>query len=93
MHEQALLRDLVRKVDEVATAEGLRQVTRIRLWAGALSHVSASAIGPMWADVARGTRADGAELVVEDSQDLDDPRAGEIVLTAVEGVGDPAAGS
>jgi hydrogenase nickel incorporation protein HypA/HybF len=80
MHEERLIADLVAKVEELARAQGARRVTRIRFWVGALSHVREETLGARWPIAARGTTSERATLDVEQSGDLDDPRAQSVVL-------------
>lgn len=84
MHEEALLRDLLHKVEEVARAHGARRVDGIRLWVGALAHLSGTQVRERWALLSRGTVAEGARVEVELSQDLGDPRATGIVLKSLD---------
>jgi hydrogenase nickel incorporation protein HypA/HybF len=83
MHEQALLRDLMVKVDAVAEAEGGR-VVRVRVWLGALSHFTPEHFREHFADASRGTAAEGADVDAVLDDDLTDPRAGGVVLESVE---------
>lgn len=83
MHEEALLRDLRRKIEELARAEGAERITRVVLWIGALAHVTELTLRRRWADTMRGTAAEGARLVVESSRDVADPRAQGIVLLQI----------
>jgi Zn finger protein HypA/HybF involved in hydrogenase expression len=84
MHEEALLRDLLRKVDEVARTYGASHVTRVHLWVGALSHFSDAALRERWALATRATALEGSRVEVEMSTDARDPRAGGVVLRSVE---------
>jgi hydrogenase nickel incorporation protein HypA/HybF len=84
MHEEALLRDLMRKVEEVARANGASHVTRVTLWVGALSHFSETALCERWALATRATRLEGSRVEVEMSTDARDPRAGGVILRSVE---------
>lgn len=88
MHEQAMYRDLLRKVAEVAHDEKAHRVTRVRLWVGALSHLTEPQLRAQWPEVTRGTVAEGAFLEVVVSADPDDPRAQAVVLTSLD-VGSP----
>jgi hydrogenase nickel incorporation protein HypA/HybF len=88
MHEQALLRDLVRAVRETARSQGLRRVTVVRLRVGALSHLTGPALVAGWPDAATGTAAAAARLEIETSSDLEDPRAQGVVLVAIDGLDD-----
>jgi Zn finger protein HypA/HybF involved in hydrogenase expression len=42
MHETALVRDVVRRMEDLARATGARRVTGAKVWLGALSHLSPS---------------------------------------------------
>jgi hydrogenase nickel incorporation protein HypA/HybF len=75
MHEEALLRDLRRKLIEVTQGAEDAPVRRVRVWVGALSHVSAEALRGRWAEVVAGTPAQGARLEVDVSSDPEDPAA------------------
>jgi hydrogenase nickel incorporation protein HypA/HybF len=84
MHEEAVLQDLVRKVEEVARANGAARVTRVRLWVGALSHLSESGLGERWALATRATTLEGSEVEVEMSTDARDPKAAGVILRSVD---------
>lgn len=86
MHEEALLRDLVRRIEAVAQEERLERVTRIRLWVGALAHVEAEQVRVRLGELTRGGPAEGAEVTVERSEDMADPRAQSILLRGIDGV-------
>lgn len=88
MHEEALLKDLLGKVEAVARESGAARVLVVHLWVGALAHLSDDQLGERWALAARGTVAEGARLEIERSGDLDDPRATGFVLRSLE-VRDP----
>jgi len=90
MHEEALLHDLLRKVEEVARGNGASRVTRIHLWVGAFSHFSEAALRERWALATRETALNGSHLEVEMSTDSNDPRAGGVILRSVD-VGAPGA--
>ncbi|MCI4340118.1 MAG: hydrogenase maturation nickel metallochaperone HypA [Thermoplasmata archaeon] len=84
MHEEALLRDLLRKTGEVAAANGATRVRSLTVWVGALSHLSDSQFRARFALAAEGSVAEGAQLRIERSEDVSDPRAQGIVLVSVE---------
>jgi hydrogenase nickel incorporation protein HypA/HybF len=44
MHETALVRDVVHRVEDLARSTGARRVTGAKVWLGALSHLSARAL-------------------------------------------------
>jgi len=84
MHEEALLKDLVRKLEEVARAHGVDQVRGFTVWIGGLSHLTEEQFRARFPLMARGTAAEGARIRVERSSDLADPRAQGVVLVNVE---------
>jgi Zn finger protein HypA/HybF involved in hydrogenase expression len=92
MHEQAMLEDLIRKVGEVSRTEGAGRVKRVRLWVGALSHLTGAELQEHWSLVTQGTPAEGSVLEVVVSQDPGDPRAQGVVLTSVDLEGPEVAG-
>ena len=84
MHEQALMRDLIRQVVGVADSEGAATVTRVSVRLGALSHFTPEHFEQHFRDSARGTIADGAvvDAILETS--TTDPNAQGVVLESVE---------
>jgi len=84
MHEEAVLNDLRRKLIEVTSREAVPRVSRVRLWVGALSHVSEEQLRRQWSRVVGGTVAQSAALEVTASQDPTDPRAQGIVLQSID---------
>lgn len=84
MHEASLIRDLMGKVRALAEAEGANRVTTVRVWLGALSHMSADHFREHFAQASKGTIADGASLEIEESTGIDDPNAQELLLRSVE---------
>lgn len=83
MHEEALYRDLRRKLQGIAHEEHAARISRVEVWIGALSHVQENALRARWAQTVEGTPAESAALRVVVSDDLNDPRARELVLTQV----------
>jgi hydrogenase nickel incorporation protein HypA/HybF len=71
----ALVRDVVRRIDDLARAADARQVTGAKVWLGALSHLSAEHFREHFAVEARGTAAADATLTIEVSDDLHHPDA------------------
>ena len=60
MHEQALMRDVLARIEEAARAEGAARVTRVGVRFGALSHFTPEHFREHFVDAARGTIAEGA---------------------------------
>jgi len=75
MHEEALLRDLRRKIEEVSRAEGGVPIRRVRLWIGALAHVTPATLRLRWPEVVHGTPAQDGGLDIAVSNDPSDPAA------------------
>ena len=89
MHEEALLRDLMRKIEEIARANGSVRVRRVRVWIGALSHLSEQQLCRGWSDRTQGTVAEGSVVEVELSHDRTDPRAMGVVLKSIDTEDEP----
>lgn len=84
MHERALMTDLMREIEAVASADGATRVTRISVRLGALSHFTPEHFREHFVDASRGTIAEGAAVDATLGDDLDDPRAAGVVLESVE---------
>jgi hydrogenase nickel incorporation protein HypA/HybF len=84
VHEQALMTDLMRKIDGEATAAGAARVTRIRVRLGALSHFTPEHFKEHFDDAARGTRAEGAAVETELRTDPTEPQAQGVVLESID---------
>jgi Zn finger protein HypA/HybF involved in hydrogenase expression len=95
MHEEALLRDLRRKVDELARQQPGSRIVRAKVLLGALSHLDEPRLRDLWARAMAEGPAAGARLEVELLASTDDPRASSVVLRSVtfEGAGPPAGSS
>jgi len=84
MHETALVRDVVRRIEDLAQATGARRITSVKIWLGALSHLSAQHFREHYALEAQGSIAAGAILTIEASNDLDRPDAQRVRLESVD---------
>ena len=84
MHETALVRDVVRRIEDLAHATGARRITGAKIWLGALSHLSAEHFREHFVIEARGPKAAGAVLAIELSDDLDHPEAQHVRLESVD---------
>ncbi len=84
MHERALMADLVRKLDEVARAEGAERVTSVVVCLGALSHFTPEHFREHFEDATRGTVAEGAEVDAVLDESLTGESAAGVVLASVE---------
>jgi hydrogenase nickel incorporation protein HypA/HybF len=84
VHEHALMRDVVSRVEALARSERASRVTLVRVRLGALSHFTPEHFREHFEDAARGTVADGAAVVASLEEDINDPLAGDVVLESVE---------
>lgn len=86
MHDQALMVDLLEKIEQVTRAEGASAVRTIRVSLGALSHMTPEHFREHFADIAPGTLAAGAriEAVCETDTTADDAGGIRIVSLEVE---------
>ena len=84
MHERALMQDVMRKIGEVAEADGAARVTRVGVRLGALSHFTPEHFREHFDDAARGTVAEGAAVDAVLGTDIADPRARDVVIESVE---------
>ena len=84
MHEKHLTEDLVRKLEELAVAEGGNRVIRIRVRLGALSHFTPDHFREHFEAAAAGTLAEGAEVQAELTTDPTAPGAQGVLLETVE---------
>ena len=84
MHERSLIRDLIRKIDVVAQAQGARRVTGVAIKLGALSHISPEHLREHFMHGMSGTIADGARLDIEMMTETADPYAQEIILDSID---------
>jgi hydrogenase nickel incorporation protein HypA/HybF len=84
MHETALVRDVVRRIEDLARSTGARRVTGAKVWLGALSHLSAEHFREHFAIEARGSLAAAAVLDIEASDDPHDPHAQHVRLESVD---------
>jgi hydrogenase nickel incorporation protein HypA/HybF len=84
VHEQALMRDLMRRIEAEAKAEGALRVTGVRVRLGALSHFTEEHFREHFEDAARGTLAEGARVEAELRTDPTEPAAQGVVLESIE---------
>lgn len=84
MHEQSLMRDVMRKLDEVAAENGASRITRVRVRFGPLSHFTPEHFREHFVDAARGTIAEGAEVDARLDEALTGERATGVLVDDVE---------
>jgi Zn finger protein HypA/HybF involved in hydrogenase expression len=83
VHEEALLRDLRRKLEEIGRAEGGGPIRQVRIRLGPLAHVTPETLRSRWGDVVGGTPAAAAQLVLESPTDLTSTDASQVELVDV----------
>jgi hydrogenase nickel incorporation protein HypA/HybF len=84
VHESSLMTSLMRRIEEVASAEGARRVVGVSVWLGALSHMSARHFAEHFERAAAGTIAEGARLDVNVSEDTYHAHAQDLLIESVE---------
>ena len=84
MHERKLMDDLMAKIESEAQAAGASRVTRVRVRLGALSHFTEEHFREHFADAARGSVAEGAEVETELRADPTEPEAQGVVLEEID---------
>ncbi len=84
MHEASIMKDLMDKVVSVAAKEGVARVTSVTVWLGALSHMSPEHFGEHFKESSKGSLAEGALVVVEQSDDIHHPDAQTVMLRSIE---------
>ncbi|MFT4584703.1 MAG: hydrogenase nickel incorporation protein HypA/HybF [Gammaproteobacteria bacterium] len=84
MHEASLIRDLINKVTVLALEEDAARVTVVKVWLGALSHMSADHFREHFDHASKDTIADGALLDIDVSTDIHDPNAQALLLRSIE---------
>ena len=84
MHERKLMEDLMEKIEAEANAAGSQRVTAIRVRLGALSHFTEAHFREHFADAARGTVAERAEVEAELRTNPTEPEAQGVVLESIE---------
>lgn len=84
MHERALIADITRRVQSAAVGGGAERVTCVNVRLGALSHFTPEHFREHFDDAARGTLADGAEVVATLDPDINAPYASDVLLESIE---------
>lgn len=84
MHEASMMRDLMRKIEQVAHEQSATSVTAVDVWLGALSHMSDGHFREHFVQASAETIADGAEIRTEVSDDLTHANAEDVLLRGVE---------
>ncbi len=84
MHETALVRNLVHRLQTVCAEEGAERVVGVSVWLGALCHMSPDHFSDHFRQEASGTCAERARLQIETSDDINHPNAQDVLLQSLE---------
>lgn len=84
MHEMSLISNLLNKIETIAQEQQAPRVSRATVRLGALSHISADHFREHFVEGTKGTIAEGAQLDIEVSDDINDPNAQDILLLSVD---------
>ena len=84
MHETALVRNLIHRVEKLCTDEEAERVVEVSVWLGALCHMSPEHFTDHFRQEAAGTCADQAHLWIETSDDINHPHAQDVLLQSLE---------
>jgi len=83
MHEASLMKNLMRRLDEIAAAQKAKRITGVAVWLGAMSHMSPVHFTEHFEESSAGTIAEGAKLDITVSDDANDDNAQEILVRSV----------
>jgi hydrogenase nickel incorporation protein HypA/HybF len=78
------MKNLMRRVEDLAREHGARRITRIAVKLGALSHFSPDHFREHFEQASRGTVAEGASLEIELLTDISDPRAQDVIVESAD---------
>ena len=84
MHEQALMRDVIGRIVDVAERERASGVTKVSVRLGALSHFTPDHFREHYVDAARGTPAEGAIVEATLDEDITAPSAQGVFVESIE---------
>jgi hydrogenase nickel incorporation protein HypA/HybF len=76
--------DLMRKIEEVAEAQGATRVSRVGVRLGPLTHFAVEHFREHFVDASRGTIAEGAEVDAILDDEITGAHARDVVLEAIE---------
>jgi hydrogenase nickel incorporation protein HypA/HybF len=84
MHEASLMKDLLNQITVLATEQKAKRITRVSVWLGALSHMSKEHCREHFEQATPGSIAEGAELDIFLSDDIEDPNAQDLLLKSID---------
>ncbi|MCS6768640.1 MAG: hydrogenase maturation nickel metallochaperone HypA [Candidatus Nitrosocaldus sp.] len=84
MHELALIRDIIARLEAIAAENSARRISRIRLRVGALSHISPDAFREQFKMMAGGRSVlDGTTIEIYVADEMDE-HAQDVLLESVD---------
>ena len=84
MHESSLMKDLLEKIEKIASDSGSSKVVAVKVKLGAMSDITPEHFGEHFEEAVLGTVAEGARLDIEQMTDISSPTAQDILLDSVE---------
>ncbi|MCK4945233.1 MAG: hydrogenase maturation nickel metallochaperone HypA [Alphaproteobacteria bacterium] len=87
MHEFSLMKDLLEKIEKIASDSGSNKVVSVKVKLGAMSDITPEHFSEHFDEAVLGTVAEGARLDVEQMTDVSSPTAQDILLDSVEVAG------
>lgn len=84
MHEASLIAAMMAQIEHLASAENASRVVGVKVWLGALSHMSETHFVEHFRDAAAGTIAEGATLDITLSDAIHHANAQDVVIESVE---------
>lgn len=84
MHELSLLNNLMTKIDALAHENNCTEISAVKVWIGALAHISADHFREHFEHAAKGSVVENAQLSVELSTDQQHENAADILLLSVD---------
>ncbi|MBI3309434.1 MAG: hydrogenase maturation nickel metallochaperone HypA [Candidatus Melainabacteria bacterium] len=84
MHEMSLISNLLNKIEALAKEQNANQILSVSVKLGALAHISPEHFKEHFEAGTQGSIAEGAKLIVETSNNINDPNAQDILLQSIE---------
>ncbi len=84
MHEKGVTDRLIKEICAIAEKEKANTIVKVSVRLGALSHMSPSHFKEHFDIASRGTIAEHAVIVTEESDDIHDPHASAVVLKSID---------
>lgn len=84
MHEHLLLRDLISKIQSLGREQNAKKILNVTIRVGVLSHISPEHLREHFDRAVKGTIIEGADLVIDQTDDPNDIHAQDIMLDSVE---------